>query len=153
MPPKPRPIRVLAVASAGGHWVQMTRLIAAFDGCEIHFATTEAHVAHDVRGAPVHIFPDANKDTPVAMLRAMASLVWIVLRLRPDAIVSTGAAGGALAIAAGRLIGARGLFVDSIANAQRLSLSARIARRFGLVLSQWPDVAAAERVGHSGSVL
>ncbi len=153
MPRQTRPTRVLAVASGGGHWVQMTRLGAAFQDCDVHYATTSAHAAAQVAPAPVHLYPDANKDTPVKMAFAMARLVWIVLRLRPDAIVSTGAAGGALAIAAGRLVGARGLFVDSIANAQRLSLSARITRRFGRVLSQWPDVAAAEQVGHQGSVL
>lgn len=147
------PPRVLAVASGGGHWVQMTRLFCAFEGCDLHVAKTSADVADQVAPAPLHVYPDANKDTPLRIVLSLLRLVWIVVRLRPHAVVSTGAAGGALAIAVGRLVGARGLFIDSIANAERLSLSARIARRYATVLSEWPDVAAAERVGHRGNVL
>ena len=34
--------RILAVASGGGHWIQLYRLRPAFDGCDVTWATTQA---------------------------------------------------------------------------------------------------------------
>ncbi len=93
-----RPPRVLAVASGGGHWVQLMRLRPAFAGAEVHYATVDRSAAAAVAPAPVHVYPDANKDTPVRLMLAALRLALIVLRVRPDVVVSTGAAGGYLAI-------------------------------------------------------
>lgn len=144
-----RPI-ILAVASGGGHWVQLQRLAPAFDGAEVHYATTDASVGAD----NVHVFPDASKDKPIRLILCILRLALIVLRVRPDVIVSTGAAGGILAIALGRVLGARTMFVDSIANARKLSLSARLALAVShRVLSQWPGVARLTGAEYRGAVL
>ncbi len=149
-----RPLRLLAVASGGGHWVQMLRLRPAFDGADLHFATVDASAATMVAPAPVHIYPDANKDAPLRLIRMALRLGVIVLRVRPDVVVSTGAAGGLLAILFARAMGARTMFIDSIANAERLSLSARLSRHVAhRVLSQWPTVAAASRTEFCGAVI
>lgn len=149
-----RPPRVLAVASGGGHWVQLLRLRPAFAGAEVHFATVDRSAAASVAPAPVHVYPDANKDTPLRLILSALRLALIVLRVRPDVVVSTGAAGGYLAIRFARLLGARTMFIDSIANARELSVSARLAQKAAdLVLSQWPAVAQATGVAYRGAVL
>ena len=52
------------------------------------------------------------------------------------------------------MLGARTLFLDSIANAEELSLSANLARRHcDLVLTQWPHLAEGDGPGYRGSVL
>ena len=145
--------RVLAVASGGGHWVQMMRLRPAFASCDVAFATTPHAAISMVNPSRLHTYADANAQTPAALIMAAFKLLWIVLRERPDVIVSTGAAGGVLAILFGRLVGAPGLFIDSIANAETLSLSARLLRRVSAVASQWPDVARRNGVLHFGSVI
>jgi hypothetical protein len=54
----------------------------------------------------------------------------------------------------GRLLGARTLFIDSIANAERLSLSGHLAcRHANLMLTQWPHLASNEGPQYRGSVL
>jgi UDP-N-acetylglucosamine:LPS N-acetylglucosamine transferase len=149
-----RPPRVLAVASGGGHWVQLMRLRPAFAGAEVHFATVDRSAAGTVAPAPVHVYPDANKDTPLRLILSALRLALIVLRVRPDVVVSTGAAGGYLAIRFARLLGARTMFIDSIANARELSVSARLAQKAAdLVLSQWPAVALATGAAYRGAVL
>ena len=45
------------------------------------------------------------------------------MRLRPDVVITTGAAPGYFAVRIGKLLGARVVWVDSIANAEELSLS------------------------------
>jgi hypothetical protein len=149
-----RPPRVLAVASGGGHWVQLMRMRPAFDGCDVHYASVDPSAAATVAPAPLHVYPDANKDTKLRLALAALRLLWIVLMLRPDVVVSTGAAGGYLAIRFARLLGARTMFVDSIANARRLSVSAELARGIAdRVLSQWPAVARATGTEFRGAVI
>jgi hypothetical protein len=53
-----------------------------------------------------------------------------------------------------RLIGARTLWIDSIANSERLSSSGRLAKKIAhRVVSQWPEVAEHEGVAFWGAVI
>lgn len=145
---------VLAISSGGGHWVQLLRLAPAFAEARVVYACSDAQACDQVAPAPFMAFPDANKDQPVRLLAAALRIAWILLRTRPDVIVSTGAAGGSIAIALGRLVGIRGLFVDSIANARELSVSAALSLRVAdAVFTQWPAVARATGARFRGSVL
>jgi len=146
--------RILAIASGGGHWIQLLRLRPAFAGADLSYASVDIALAADVPGHRFFRFPDANRERKPALLRQVLAIAWILLRLRPDVIVSTGASCGYVAIRIGRLLGARTLFIDSIANAERLSLSGHLAcRHASLTLTQWPHLAAAEGAKFRGSVL
>ncbi|MEQ9259277.1 MAG: UDP-N-acetylglucosamine--LPS N-acetylglucosamine transferase [Roseovarius sp.] len=148
-----RPV-VLAVSSGGGHWVQMRRLAPAFFGVELHYATTDPSAVSQVPEGRVHVYPDANKDTPLRLIACSLRLAWIVFRLRPQVVISTGAAGGFLAIRLARLTGARTMFIDSIANARELSISARLSLGVAdRVLSQWPRVAEQTGAEYRGAVI
>jgi UDP-N-acetylglucosamine:LPS N-acetylglucosamine transferase len=97
-------------------------------------------------GVPVYVVGESNREQPLKVLRVLARCVGIVLRERPDVIVSTGAAHGCLLCLLAKLAGARVVWIDSIANVERLSLSGRLVRPFAdVVISQWPEVAAAYR--------
>jgi len=158
---------VLAVASGGGHWVQLRRLRPAWEGCAVTYVTTRegyrAEVSRDAAenpGAPApafHTVPDANRWQHFRLLRQLAAITWIVLRTRPHAVVMTGAAPGYFAIRVGRLLGARTIWVDSIANAEELSLSGqRAGPHLDLWLTQWEHLAAPKgKTGpaYSGAVL
>ncbi len=146
--------RVLAVASGGGHWVQMLRLRPAFLNSEVHFATVDAAAAADVAPAPLYTFRDANRDTKVRLILSTLKIAAIILKVRPHVIVSTGAAPGYLAIRMGKLLGARTMFIDSIANANELSLSAHMVKRHAdRLVTQWPSVAEKSGAVFRGSVL
>ena len=148
------PVRILAVASGGGHWVQLLRLRPAFEGARVTFVTVRRSYASDVPGQDLRVVPDATRWNKVKLLLMATKLLWLVATIRPDVIISTGAAPGYFAIRFGRWFGARTCWVDSIANAEELSLSGRKIRKHATkVLSQWPEVAAAEGVEHAGSVL
>jgi UDP-N-acetylglucosamine:LPS N-acetylglucosamine transferase len=85
----------------------------------------------------------------------MAMRVAVILLVeRPDVIVSTGAAPGYFALRLGKFLGLRTIWVDSIANVERLSLSGQRVGRFAdLWLTQWPHLAAAGGPSYHGSVL
>lgn len=130
--------RVLLVASAGGHWIELTRLIAAFEGCDCRFVSTGTGMIAPVGDAPVLRIVDSSRDTLPAMLRSAREIWRIVRRERPDVVVSTGAAPGAMALVAAKLLGARTIWIDSIANGDELSMSGRAIGPFAdLRLTQW----------------
>lgn len=137
-----KPVRVLAVASGGGHWVQLRRIAPAWDGCDVAYMTTEPGYRAHVAPARFYVVRDANRWDKVGLVRQLLGVAWVVLKERPRAVVTTGAAPGFFAIILGRLTGARTVWIDSIANAEELSGSgARIGRWCTLWLTQWPHLA------------
>lgn len=145
--------RILAVASSGGHWVQLLRLRPAFEGHDVAFVTTNPGHRDEVGGARFHVVPDANRWERRKVLTAAARMLWIMLRERPDVVISTGAAPGYLALRAGRLFGARTAWIDSAANVEELSMSGQMAsKKADLCLTQWQHLAQ-DRVGYEGAVL
>ncbi len=145
---------ILAVASGGGHWLQMMRLKAAFAGHRVAYVSVNRETAADVAPAPYFIVRDANRWNKLGLLKQVAKMAWIVLRVRPDVVISTGAAPGYFALRLGKLVGARTIWLDSIANAEQLSLSGQLAKRYAdLWLTQWPEVAAASGARYEGRLL
>ena len=149
-----KPPKILAIASSGGHWIQLLRLRPAFTGADITYASTDQALAADIGSGAFYSFPDANRQRKFLLLMQVIKIAWILLRVRPSVIVSTGASCGYVAIRIGRLFGARTLFIDSIANAEQLSLSAHLAcRHANLMLTQWPHLASPDGAEYKGSVL
>lgn len=146
--------RVLAVASAGGHWVQLLRMRPAWADCEVTYVTTNPGYRAQVDPAPYYVVRDANRWDKVGLLQQAAKLAWIVLWVRPHVVISTGAAPGYFALRFGKWIGARTIWVDSIANVDELSLSGqRIGPHADLWLTQWAHLACPEGPQHVGAVI
>lgn len=145
--------RILAVASGGGHWVQLRRLRPAFARTQTIWMTTNADYARDVEDKLV-VVRDANRWDKWALVVMFAQVTYQVLRFRPDVVVTTGAAPGLAALMVGRLLGARTVWIDSIANSETLSGSGQRARRWADVwLTQWEHLAREDGPDHWGAVL
>lgn len=158
-----KPPRILAVASGGGHWVQLSRVAPAWDGCTVTYVTTdpgfqaEVEAAAAARGQPrpgYHVVIDANRWQKLRLLRSLLQMVLILLRTRPDVVVTTGAAPGYFALRLAALMGSRTIWIDSIANAEELSLAGQKAGRHSdLWLTQWEHLTTPNGPEYKGSVL
>ena len=147
----PKTVRILAIASSGGHWVQLQRMRPAWDGCDVAYVTTEEGYRDSVlrdardRSQPAPKFYNvlsANRWQKIRLIRQFFRIATILLRERPDVIISTGAAPGFFALKIGKMLGARTIWVDSIANAETLSLSGqRVESCADLWLTQWEHLA------------
>lgn len=147
-------ISVLAIASAGGHWVQLMRLRPAFSDCKVSYATVRDTYEVDVQGSPFYVFRDASRDNKLGMWIQAAMLLWIVIRVRPDFVISTGAAPGYFAIRIAKMFGSKTCWIDSIANAEEMSLSGRMVKRYADVwMTQWEHLSAPNGPEFHGSVI
>ncbi len=146
--------KVLAVASGGGHWVQLMRLSPAFVGFEVVFVGVSGADRSQVANHRFYPISDATRWDKLALIRVALKLAWINWKERPDVVVSTGAAPGYFAILLGKLFGARTLWLDSIANVERLSMSGEMAGRHAdLWLTQWPRLERPDGPYFKGSIL
>src|SRR3954470_19003675 len=91
-------LRILAVASAGGHWVQLARLSDAFADSDTLYVTTVAGETAPSGDRPVATITDASRNEPWRILLATFQLAVLMLRFRPEAVITTGAAPGYLAL-------------------------------------------------------
>lgn len=121
-------LRILLVASAGGHWIELCRLRRAFAGHDCQYVSTSHGLKSPDGVRDVAVIADSSRDTVFASLKTMLGIWRIVRRFRPDLVVSTGAAPGAAALYVAKLFGARTIWIDSIANGDELSLSGKLVR-------------------------
>jgi UDP-N-acetylglucosamine:LPS N-acetylglucosamine transferase len=97
---------------------------------------------------------DASRWTKFGLIVQAFQVFWLIVRLRPETVLSTGAAPGFFGLLFGKLLGARTIWLDSLANVEQVSLSGRLARRCAdLWLTQWPHLAKPEGPHYAGAVL
>lgn len=146
--------RLLAISSGGGHWVQMLRLKAAFAGCAVTYASVRDEYALDVPFVSFVKVPDATRWDRIKFLKMVVAVAFLIIRIRPDVVLTTGAAPGFVAIRIARFIGAKTIWVDSIANVDEMSLSGKKAKRYAdLWLTQWEHLAVPDGPIYRGTVL
>lgn len=146
--------KVLAVSSAGGHWEQLMLLRDAFADYEVQFATTQSGLFERAGIKGGHSIVDCNRNDIRASATCIAQCIWLMLKVRPDVVISTGAAPGLICLLLGRAMLAKTIWIDSVANAERLSLSGRICSYFVHVcLTQWRHLAKPKGPYYAGAVL
>lgn len=146
--------KVLAVASGGGHWTQLRLLGESFEHCDVHYVTTDLNLSAIESLANLSVVVDADLANKFKLILLSLQMAALIIIKRPDCIISTGAAPGFFAVLFGKLIGAQTIWVDSMANHSKLSVSGKYASKIcDLCLTQWPHLADNERVMYSGSLL
>lgn len=133
---------ILAVASAGGHWVQLQRIVPALAGFEIVYVSTKSWYEKDVYPNKFICIKDANRCNKFSLIALFFHFLLIICTVRPFLIISTGAAPGFVALVVGKICGASTIWLDSIANVEEISLSGRMSGKWAdLWLTQWQHLA------------
>lgn len=146
-------MKILAVASAGGHWIQLLRLMPAFEGNEVIYVSTKKSFASMVKNNEFKTIDDVNRKDKFDLLRSMNNVFIMLREVKPDVIITTGAAPGLITLILGRFLGSKTIWIDSIANVEKLSMSGKIASLFAHhIYTQWPDIAKG-KVKFSGNIL
>ena len=147
--------KLMAVASSGGHWVQLNRMSPAFDDFDVSWVNTSIEKKSNSCSGSLYSVRDANMWDKFGLLVMAFQIAWLVFTIRPHVIVTTGAAPGYFAIVFGRILGVeRRVWIDSIANVSELSLAGRKIKYWTTHwLTQWPDLAKDDGPHYVGAVL
>ena len=145
---------ILAISSGGGHWMQLLRLRPAWEGYTVVYASVNPEYRSDISPALYYVIPDGNLHKKFALLKVLVRVLILVMKVRPVVIISTGAAPGFFALVFGKILGSKTVWIDSIANAEELSVSGRKIRLFADAwLTQWEHLAMSGGPDYHGSVL
>ncbi|WP_206518646.1 glycosyltransferase family protein [Stakelama tenebrarum] len=118
------------------------------------YVTTNAKLGTRDGLVGVRVLPDCNRDQPSKSLRSLWHSFRLVWKSRPNLLVTTGALPGLFCLIGARLLGAKTIWIDSVANSDGPSLSGRFAKPFStLWLAQWPHLADGRDVLYGGSLL
>lgn len=147
--------KVMAVASGGGHWLELCRIAPAFDGLEVAYVSVHPNYADQVAGHRFYAVRDVSRRDLWGLAVLVPQLVRIILRERPDVVITTGSFPALFALMLAKLLlRTRTIWIDSIANVETLSSSGSLARHVADVhLTQWPGLARHSGPAYWGAVL
>jgi UDP-N-acetylglucosamine:LPS N-acetylglucosamine transferase len=147
--------KVMLVCSPGGHLFQMFCLEPAWTDLERTWVTLEAPDAAYLLEDERVVLARGPTNRSARALLANLRLAWRVVRSeRPDAILSTGAALAFPFFLAGKLFGAKLIFVESLTRTERLSLTGRLVYPFAdACFVQWPSADRRARTRFVGNLL
>jgi UDP-N-acetylglucosamine:LPS N-acetylglucosamine transferase len=144
---------ILAVASGGGHFVQLKGILTQFSHEELHYVSTIEKPILNSDSSYSKVI-DCNISSIGRVLFCFVQFVKVFFKVRPEIVITTGAAPGFLALVVGKIFGCKTVWIDSIANADQLSLAGQKARIFADVwLTQWPELSSPHGPDYVGSVL
>lgn len=137
------PRRALLVCSPGGHLLQLLTLQPAWDDMDCTWVTLAAPDTDYLLRDERRVLARGPTNRSLWALLTNLRLAWrVVRRERPDVILSTGAALAVPFFLAGKLFGARLVYVESLTRTTSLSLSAKMVRPLAdAFFVQWPELA------------
>jgi UDP-N-acetylglucosamine:LPS N-acetylglucosamine transferase len=149
-------IKLCVGASSGGHMTELIGLLQTQRTWPVQpsvYVTTREIWAKELRRrGKTYVVGECDRGKPLKIINTLIRSLWLVLRERPDVIITTGSLPIAIVCVVSKCFGAKVLWVDSIAQMDELSLSGNLMLRFAdVLLVQWPEVAekygAVEYVG------
>jgi len=151
--------KVLAIASPGGHWVQLNKICNPLDDRFNMVYVTPGSEYSSAKSASANNrkiinVSDASADSKLKLIPLAIQLLWIFITQRPTAIISTGAAPGAIAFLLAKFLPIKTIWVDSIANVSQLSRSGRMVKNHAdKVITQWEPLSDGDAIVYKGSIL
>src|SRR3954464_1768432 len=121
-------MKILGVASGGGHVVELLRLQPAFDGHELMYMSTLESYASTFKGHKYFTVPDFSQWNVYRIPLVAWKMYKLFTRIKPDVVVTTGAAPGVLALFIGKLMGAKTIWVESLCHAEKVSISGKVCK-------------------------
>lgn len=148
-------IKLVAIASGGGHWIQLMRLSQFTDRFDTTYISTIDKLDEVFDLKEYFKISDCNRNQHLKVILCTIQLLRILCRLKPRVLITTGALPGLISLIICKyLFGSKVIWLDSIANGYELSMSGKIAKKYAdLCLSQWEDISRAEKIKFLGAVL
>ena len=137
-------LKLCVGASSGGHMTELNSLIEVSNNWSVKpgMMITTLEFGPHAKNIPHYVLGECNRNSPFAAVKVFCRSFAVVLKERPDVVLTTGAMPLAIFAVLAKLFGARIIWIDSIAQIDRVSLSGRLimplADKFYV---QWPQIA------------
>jgi UDP-N-acetylglucosamine:LPS N-acetylglucosamine transferase len=133
----------------------MMHLKEVFEGHDVVFVCTMEMYRSEAGPNRFYAIPGVSRLYKRLIAVSIVKLLFILVKERPEVVITTGSGPGLLAIFFSKMLGARTVWIDSIASVEHLSLSGKMAKKFAdLWLTQWPHLAdAVNGPTYLGSIL
>ena len=147
--------KILAISSPGGHWTQLNIIcdgLLKLQDHEIVYAVP-ASLFKSKQEKKLYSIVDVSADNKLMLIPCAFQVLYILLKERPDTIISTGAAPGVVAMLIAKFLPIKTIWVDSIANVRLISRSGRmIKKHVNVFLTQWKTLEE-DGIQHKGAIL
>ncbi len=145
--------KIFAVASIGGHWIQLLRIAKGLEkDFDVVYLSTNDRCAKMVEGHKFYKIIDFSRWDAYKLIPEFFRMIGLLLKERPKAVITTGAAPGLTCLLAARILGIKTIWIDSVANAAELSGSGHIASKFASrIYTQWEDLAT-DKIHYAGNI-
>jgi len=121
---------------------QLLKLAQSWERYETFCVTTTDVVGKKPQKyGQVYVVGECNREHPLQVAKVLLRCLRLVFREKPHVVISTGAAAGCMVCFLSKIIGAKVIWIDSITNIEKMSLSGRMVRYIAdLFLVQWPEL-------------
>ena len=135
-------IRICIACSTGGHLVEARELGPVYEKYDHFYFTFSGGVANEMKKTTrVRSIPNVVRHNPLSWIIGAVLSAYIAIFERPDVIISTGAGIAVFFCIFAKLLGAKLIFIESMARIERPTLTARFLYPFAdLFLVQWPEL-------------
>jgi UDP-N-acetylglucosamine:LPS N-acetylglucosamine transferase len=151
-------MKIALTCSYGGHMTEMLRLLDAFEGHDVFFIIYESSRNKELPYRK-YLLKDMTMKyigvNPFKLISNSLKIRKIIIKEKPDLLVSTGAEIAIPTIFLGKLLGCHTIFVESICRVKSISPTGRLISRFtDIFLVQWEELSKKhDMVKYWGSVL
>jgi UDP-N-acetylglucosamine:LPS N-acetylglucosamine transferase len=149
-------MKICLVCSHGGHFTETLQILDAFEGHDIFFATYYSSRQEDVTAIARAYFVENIGYSVWRMARATFWSLRVLLREKPDVIVSLGAEIALPFFYWAKLLRIKTVFIESWCRVEDLSRTGRLVYPVaGVFLVQWPQLlgACGPRAQFKGAVI
>jgi len=135
-------LRVCIACSPGGHQVEAGQLAPVYEKYDYFYFTFSGGVAKELKKVTrVRAIPNIVRYNPLSWIIGAVLSAYIAVVERPDVVITTGAGVVVFFCIFAKLLGAKLIFLESMAKVEKPTLTARLLYPFAdLFLVQWPNL-------------
>ncbi len=134
-------MKIALPTSAGGHLTELMQIKGATNEYETFFITVKRKDTEELyKKEKVYFVEDTGRD-PIALIKNIVQSLKILLKEKPDVIITTGAGAAIPSCMIGKFMGAKLLYIESYCRAKSKSWSGVILYPFAdIFLVQWESM-------------
>ena len=137
-----RKLKISVACCPGGHFVQARQLASIYERYDHFYVTHKGGVADELkRTCVVRTVPDFLRYNPWSWLKGVMVSLYVAVTEKPDIVITTGAGAVVFFCIFAKLLGAKLIFIESMAKVKTPTMTARMLYPFAdLFFVQWPGL-------------